>query len=101
MFRALGFTLSTLRSVTSNVFKVPKSTVDTFDGTDHKADRINPKVRNMIFFPPRYTRTCLYCHFGLTSTAHCAYSVVFDIKRPVNRGKENAIDLLNCANQVS
>ena len=89
MFGALGFTLSTLRSVTSNVFKVPKSIVDTFDGTDHKADRIKPKVRNMIFFfPPRYTRTCLYCHFGLTSTAHCAYSVVFDIKRQEQRERE-------------
>ena len=51
MFRTLGFTLSTLGSVTSYVFKVPKSTVNTFDGTDPKADRIQPKVRNTIIFP--------------------------------------------------
>ena len=45
MFRTLGFTLSTLGSVPSNVFKVPKTTVNTFDGTDPKV------VRNTIFFP--------------------------------------------------
>ena len=51
MFRTLGFTLSTLGSVPSNVFKVPKTTVNTFDGTDPKVDRIKPKVRKTIFFP--------------------------------------------------
>ena len=51
MFRTLGFTLSTLESVPSNVFKVPKTTVNTFDRTDPKVDRIKPKVRNTIFFP--------------------------------------------------
>ena len=51
MFRTLGFTLSTLGSVPSNVFKVPKTTVNTFDGTDPKVDRLKPKVRNTIFFP--------------------------------------------------
>ena len=51
MFRTLGFTLLTLGSVPSNVFKAPKSTVNTFDGTDPKVDRIKPKVRNTIFFP--------------------------------------------------
>ena len=51
MFRTLGFTLSTLGSVPSNVFKVPKTTVNIFDGTDPKVDRIKPKVRNAIFFP--------------------------------------------------
>ena len=51
MFQTLGFTLSTLGSVPSNVFKVPKTTVNTFDGTDPKVDRIKPKVRNTIFFP--------------------------------------------------
>ena len=50
VFRTLGFTLSTLGSVPSNVFKVPKTTVNTFDGTDPKVDRIKPKVRNTIFF---------------------------------------------------
>ena len=50
MFRTLGFTLSTLGSVPSNVFKVPKTTVNTFDGTDPKVDRIKPKVRNTFFF---------------------------------------------------
>ena len=50
MFRTLGFNLSTLGSVPSNVFKVPKTTVNTFDGTDPKVDRIKPKVRNTIFF---------------------------------------------------
>ena len=49
VFRTLGFTLSTLGSVPSNVFKVPKTTVNTFDGTDPKVDRIKPKVRNTIF----------------------------------------------------
>ena len=29
---------------------MPKSTVNTFDGTDPKVDRIKPKVRNTIFF---------------------------------------------------
>ena len=51
VFRILGFTLSTLGSVPSNVFKVPKTTVNTFDGTDPKVNRIKPKVRNAIFFP--------------------------------------------------
>ena len=51
VFRTLGFTLSTLGSVPSNIFKVPKTTVNTFDGTDPKVDRIKPKVRNTIFFP--------------------------------------------------
>ena len=51
VFRTLGFTLSTLGSVPSKVFKVPKTTVNTFDGTDPKVDRIKPKVRNTIFFP--------------------------------------------------
>ena len=50
VFRTLGFTLSTLGSVPSNVFKVPKTTVNTFDGTDPKVDKIKPKVRNTIFF---------------------------------------------------
>ena len=53
VFRTLGFNLSTLGSVTSNVFKVPKTAVNTFDGTDPKVDRIKPKVRNTIFFPVR------------------------------------------------
>ena len=34
-----------------HVFKVPKTTVNTFDGTDAKVDRVKPKVRNTIFFP--------------------------------------------------
>ena len=51
MFRTLGFNLSTLGSVPSNVFKGPKTTVNTFDGTDPKVDRLKPKVRNTIFFP--------------------------------------------------
>ena len=50
VFRTLGFTLSTLGSVPSNVFKEPKTTVNTFDGTDPKVDRIKSKVRNTIFF---------------------------------------------------
>ena len=37
-------------SVPSNVFKVPKSAVNTFDGTDPKVHRIKPKVWNTIFF---------------------------------------------------
>ena len=49
MFQTLGFTLSTLGSVTSNVFKVPKSNI--FDGTDPKADRIKPKSRTRFLFP--------------------------------------------------
>ena len=48
VFRTLGFTLSTLGSVPSNVFKVPKTTVNTFDGTESQGRK--PKVRNTIFF---------------------------------------------------
>ena len=55
MFCTLGLTLSTLGSVPSNVYKVPKTTVNTFDGTDPKVDRIKPKVRNMIFSPVNHT----------------------------------------------
>ena len=51
MFWTLGFNLSTLGSVPSNVFKVPKTKVNTFDGTDPKVDRIKLKVRNTIFVP--------------------------------------------------
>ena len=49
MFRTLGFTLSTLGSVTSKVFKVPKSTVNTFDGTDPMVDRQG--LEHDFFFP--------------------------------------------------
>ena len=51
MFRTLGFILSTLGSVPSNVFTVVLGTLNTFDGTDPKVDRVKPKVRNTIFFP--------------------------------------------------
>ena len=50
--RTLGFTLG---SVPSNVFKVPKSTVNKFDGTDPKVDKMKPNIRNTIFFP------CAHC----------------------------------------
>ena len=72
MFRTLGFILSTLGSVPSNVFKVPKTTVNTFDGTDPKVDRIKPKVRNTIF-PP----------------ALCAFDDNMKIKRAIH-GKTSA-----------
>ena len=51
MFRTLGFILSTLGSVPSNVFTVVLGTLNTFDGTDPKVDRVKPKVRNTISFP--------------------------------------------------
>ena len=51
VFRTLGFILSTLGSVPSNVFTVVLGTLNTFDGTDPKVDRVKPKVRNTIFFP--------------------------------------------------
>ena len=47
----LGFYPIDLGICSSNVFKVPKTTMNTFDGTDPKVDRIKPKVRNTIFFP--------------------------------------------------
>ena len=49
----LGCTLSTLGSVPSNVFKVHKTAVNTFDRTDPKVDRVKPKVRSgtRFFFP--------------------------------------------------
>ena len=50
MFRNLGFFLSTLGSVASNVFTVVLGTLNTFDGTDPKVDRVKPRVRNTIFF---------------------------------------------------
>ena len=50
MFRALGFILSTLGSVPSNVFTVDLGTLNTFDGTDPKVDSVKPKARNTIFF---------------------------------------------------
>ena len=46
VFRTLGFILSTLGSVPSNVL----GTLNTFDETDPKMDSIKPKVRNAIFF---------------------------------------------------
>ena len=49
MFRTLGFILSTLGSVPSNVFTVVLGTLNTFDGTDPKVDRVKPKVRSAIF----------------------------------------------------
>ena len=51
VFRTLGFILSTLGSVPSNVFTVVLGTLNTFDGTDPKVDRLKPKVRNTIIFP--------------------------------------------------
>ena len=51
MFRTLGFILSTLGSVPSNVFTVDLGTLNTFDGTDPKVDSVKPKVRNTIYFP--------------------------------------------------
>ena len=36
-------------SVPSNVFTVVLGTLNTFDGTDSKVDRVKPKVRNTIF----------------------------------------------------
>ena len=51
VFRTLGFILSTLGSVPSNVFTVVLGTLNTFDGTDPKVDRVKPKVRNSIFSP--------------------------------------------------
>ena len=51
VFRTLGFILSTLGSVPSNVFTVVLGTLNTFGGTDPKVDRLKPKVRNTIFFP--------------------------------------------------
>ena len=51
MFRTLGFILTTLGSVPSNVFTVGLGTLNTFDGTDPKVDRVKPKARNTIFFP--------------------------------------------------
>ena len=54
MFRALGFILSTLGSVPSNVFTVDLGTLNMFDGTDPKVDSVKPKVRNTIFFPVLY-----------------------------------------------
>ena len=65
VFRTLGFTLSTLGSVPSNVFKVPKSTVNTFDGTDPKVDRIKLKVRNTIFFPVNKSVGCTSSGTGM------------------------------------
>ena len=50
VFRTLGFNLSTLGSVPSNVFTVVLGPLNTFDGTDPKVDRLKPKVRNTIFF---------------------------------------------------
>ena len=50
VFRTLGFILSTLGSVPSYVFTVVLGTLNTFDGTDPKVDRVKPKVQNTIFF---------------------------------------------------
>ena len=55
VFRALGFILSTLGSVPSNVFTVDLGTSNKFDGTDPKVDSVKPKVRNTIFFPVQET----------------------------------------------
>ena len=66
VFRTLGFTLSTLGSVPSNAFKVPKTTVNTFDGTDPKVDRIKPKVRNTRIFLP-----CVLS-LGKLAVVHCS-----------------------------
>ena len=79
VFRTLGFTLSTLGSVPSNVFKVPKTTVNTFDGTDPKVDRIKPKVEHDFF--PVYTlqkQTC-FARNGLRKRlqAKLVYDYVF------------------------
>ena len=59
MFRTLGFNLSTLGSVPSNVFTVILAIgpLNTFDGTDPKVDRLKSKVRNTIFFPVLVTLT--------------------------------------------
>ena len=45
MFRTLGFNLSTLGSVPSNVFIVFLGTFNAFDGTDPKVDivKLNPR----------------------------------------------------------
>ena len=47
MFWTLGFILSTFGSVPSNVFTVVLGTLNTFDGTDPKVDR----VKEHDFFP--------------------------------------------------
>ena len=60
VFRTLGFTLSTLGSVPSNVFKVPKTTVNTFDGTESQGHRIKSKVRKTRFFFPVCGVVCVY-----------------------------------------
>ena len=47
MFRTFGLSYP----LWDLLHQMPKSTVNTFDGTDPKADRIKPKVRNTIFSP--------------------------------------------------
>ena len=68
----LGFTLLTLGSVPSNVRLMeqsPRSTkVNTFDGTDHKVDRVKPKVWNRIFFP---------CASQFTNNVHCTSDSIY------------------------
>ena len=74
MFRTLGFILSTLGSVPSNVFTVVLGTLNTFDGTDPKVDRVKPKVRNTIFSPV-FVCTILNirkCRHGNASILHNA-----------------------------
>ena len=58
VFRTLGFILSTLGSVPSNVFTVVLGTLNTFDGTD-------PTVWNMIFFSPVCISMCPSPHASL------------------------------------
>ena len=61
VLRTLGFILSTLGSVPSNVFTVVLGTLNTFDGTDPKVDRVKPKVRNTIFSPLYIREIYIFC----------------------------------------
>ena len=49
--RVLDLGISTVGSVPSNIFTVVVGTLNTFDGTDPKVDRVKPKVQNTIIFP--------------------------------------------------
>ena len=73
MFRTLGFILSTLGSVPSNVFTVVLGTLNTFDGTDPKVDRVKPKVRNTIFFPVAVT------YLGLGTRLCCSHAEIYHL----------------------
>ena len=98
VFRTLGFNLSTLGSVPSNVFKVPKTTVNTFDGTDPKVDRLKPKVRNTIFFPviSGTQSAIIFMAFRsvVTCPGHCSLALYLPNARPTPRTGRFCGDLI-------